>query len=132
MQITPFKFSFPIPTAELMLLLLFRPIYYIIYFFFQRTVFSNYLFSLNIFRYLAAYCIKLCEMIWWISHPSLLRTFGFSVTSTYDSYLPLIFGKFALIWCCFQNIFAHRFLVHWVQRRLHSQAAGFWGWKKSK
>ena len=31
------------------------------------------------------------------SHFSLLRTFGFSATSTYNSYLPLIFGKFALI-----------------------------------
>ena len=30
-------------------------------------------------------------------HSSLLRTFGLSATSTYDSYLPLIFGRFALI-----------------------------------
>ena len=28
--------------------------------------------------------------------PSLLRTFGFSATSTYNSYLPSIFGRFAL------------------------------------
>ena len=30
-------------------------------------------------------------------HSSLLRTFGFSATSTYDSYLPLIFGKISLM-----------------------------------
>ena len=38
----------------------------------------------------AAVQCKLC-------HSSLLRTFGLSATSTYDSYLPLIFGRFALI-----------------------------------
>ena len=38
-----------------------------------------------------------------IMHPSLLRTFGFSEISTYDSYIPLIFGKFALTWWCFQG-----------------------------
>ena len=30
-------------------------------------------------------------------HSSLLSIFGLNATSTYDSYLPLIFGKFALI-----------------------------------
>ena len=30
-------------------------------------------------------------------HSSLLRTFGLNATSPYDSYLPLIFGNFALI-----------------------------------
>ena len=30
-------------------------------------------------------------------HSSLLRTFGLNATSTYDSYLPLTFGEFALI-----------------------------------
>ena len=32
-----------------------------------------------------------------ICHSSLLSVFGLNATSTYDSYLPLIFGKFALI-----------------------------------
>ena len=30
-------------------------------------------------------------------HSSLLSVFGLNATSTYNSYLPLIFGKFALI-----------------------------------
>ena len=46
-------------------------------------------------------------------HSSLLRTFGFSATSTYNSYLPLIFEKFALIWGHFQNIWVCRFWGHW-------------------
>ena len=50
------------------------------------------------------------------SHSSLLRTFGFSVTSTYNSYLPLIFGKFAMIWGHFQNICVSRFWGHWGHR----------------
>ena len=33
----------------------------------------------------------------YLDHSSLLRTFGLNATSTYDSYLPLIFGKFVLI-----------------------------------
>jgi hypothetical protein len=45
-----------------------------------------------------------------IMHPSLLRTFGFSEISTYDSYIPLIFGKFALTWDHFQNICEKPFL----------------------
>ena len=44
------------------------------------------------------------------NHFSLLRTFGLNATSTYDSYLPLIFGKLALIWGQFQNIFSEPFL----------------------
>ena len=32
-----------------------------------------------------------------VAHSSLLSVFGLNATSTYDSYLPLIFGKFALI-----------------------------------
>ena len=32
-----------------------------------------------------------------LSHSSLLSVFGLSATSTYDSYLPLIFGIFGLI-----------------------------------
>ena len=43
-------------------------------------------------------------------HPSLLRTFGFSAISTYDSYLPSIFGRNASIWCYFKNILEGRFL----------------------
>ena len=34
-----------------------------------------------------------------IDHPSLLRTFGFSLTSTYDSYLPLVFAKISKYLC---------------------------------
>ena len=55
-------------------------------------------------------------------HSSLLRTFGLNATSIYDSYLPLIFGKFALIWGHFQNILASRFWDHW----------GRWGQTMSK
>ena len=33
-----------------------------------------------------------------LSHPSLLKTFGFSAISTYDSYIPSIFGTNTLIW----------------------------------
>ena len=33
----------------------------------------------------------------YIIHSSLLSVFGLNATSTYDSYLPLIFGRFALI-----------------------------------
>jgi hypothetical protein len=32
-----------------------------------------------------------------LHHSSLLSVFGLNATSPYDSYLPLIFGKFALI-----------------------------------
>ena len=60
-----------------------------------------------------------------------VRTFGFSATSTYNSYLPLIFGKFPWIWCYFQNICVCRLWGLWGQRRPHGQKAGFWGWKKS-
>ena len=38
------------------------------------------------------------------SHSSLLRTFGLSATSTYDSYLLLTFGTFAMIWGHFWNV----------------------------
>ena len=51
-----------------------------------------------------------------IFHPSLLRTLGFSATSTYNSYLPLIFGKFALIWGHFQNVSVCRFWGRWGRR----------------
>ena len=44
-----------------------------------------------------------------VQNSSLLRTFGLNTTSTYDSYLPLIFGKFVLISGHFQNILASRF-----------------------
>ena len=63
------------------------------------------------------------------NHSSLLRTFGLNATSPYDSYLPLIFGKFALIWGYFQNVCACRFWGHWGQRRPDGQEGGFRGWK---
>ena len=43
---------------------------------------------------------------------SLLRTFGLSTTSTYDSYLPLIFGIFGMIWGHFWNVRKGRFRGH--------------------
>ena len=49
-------------------------------------------------------------------HSSLLSVFGLNATSTYDSYLPLIFGKFALIWGHFQNILTSRFRGRWGRR----------------
>ena len=48
-----------------------------------------------------------------LDHSSLLRTFGLNATSTYDSYLPLIFGKFVLIWGHFQNVSVCRFRGRW-------------------
>ena len=50
------------------------------------------------------------------THSSLLSVFGLNATSTYDSYLPLIFGKFALIWGHFQNILTSRFWGRWGRR----------------
>ena len=47
-----------------------------------------------------------------LEHSSLLRTFGLSATSTYDSYLPSIFGIFALIWGHFWNVRKGRFWGH--------------------
>ena len=49
-------------------------------------------------------------------HPSLLRTFGFSAISTYDSYLPSIFGTNALIWGFFQNFCKANVWSHWGRR----------------
>ena len=43
------------------------------------------------------------------NHSSLLSVFGLNATSTYNSYLPWMFGKFALIWGHFQNILTSRF-----------------------
>ena len=48
-------------------------------------------------------------------HSSLLRTFGFSAISTYDSYLPSIFGKFAIFGGYFQYVCSCRFWGHWGQ-----------------
>ena len=45
-----------------------------------------------------------------MSHSSLLRIFGFSAISNYDSYLPSILGTNALIWDFFQNVWKGRFL----------------------
>ena len=39
-----------------------------------------------------------------LSHPSLLKTFGFSATSPNNSYLPLIFGKNTIFLGYFQNV----------------------------
>ena len=46
-------------------------------------------------------------------HSSLLSVFSLNATSTYDSYLPWIFGKFAMIWGHFQNISTSRFRGRW-------------------
>ena len=51
-----------------------------------------------------------------IFHPSLLRTFGFSATSTYNSYLPLLFGIFGMIWGHFWNVRKGRFRGHGGRR----------------
>ena len=50
------------------------------------------------------------------SHSSLLSVFGLNANSTYKSYLPWIFGKFALIWGHFQNILTSRFRGRWGRR----------------
>ena len=49
-------------------------------------------------------------------HSSLLSVLGLNATSTYDLYLPWIFGKFALIWGHFQNILTSRFRGRWGRR----------------
>ena len=49
-------------------------------------------------------------------HSSLLSVFGLSATSTYDSYLPLIFGIFGLIWGHFWNVRKGRFRGHGGRR----------------
>ena len=50
------------------------------------------------------------------SHSSLLSVFGLSATSTYDSYLPLIFGIFGMIWGHFWNVRKGRFRGHGGRR----------------
>ena len=47
------------------------------------------------------------------NHSSLLRTFGLNATSPNNSYLPLIFRKFALNWGHFQNVSMCRFRGRW-------------------
>ena len=54
----------------------------------------------------------------------LLRTFSFSAISTYNSYLPLIFGTNALVWGYFWNVRKGRFWGHWGQRTIDVE---FWG-----
>ena len=49
-------------------------------------------------------------------HSSLLSVFGLSATSTYDSYLPLIFGIFGMIWGHFWNVRQGRFRGHGGRR----------------
>ena len=52
----------------------------------------------------------------WPIHSSLLSVFGLSATSTYDSYLPLIFGIFGMIWGHFWNVRKGRFRGHGGRR----------------
>ena len=58
-------------------------------------------------------CSEVCSIFQFIEHSSLLRTFGLNATSTNDSYLPLLFGKFALIWGHFQNVSVCHFRGRW-------------------
>ena len=53
---------------------------------------------------------------WRHCHSSLLSVFGLSATSTYDSYLPLIFGIFGMIWGHFWNVRKGRFRGHGGRR----------------
>ena len=57
-------------------------------------------------------------------HPSLLKTWGFSTISTYNSFLPSIFGTNALIWGYFWNVRKGCFWGHWGQRVIKVE---FWG-----
>ena len=52
----------------------------------------------------------------YVTHSSLLSVFGLSATSSYDSYLPLIFGIFGLIWGHFWNVRKGRFRGHGGRR----------------
>ena len=51
-----------------------------------------------------------------VLHFVMLSVFGLNATSPDDSYLPLIFAKFELIWGHFQNILASRFRGRWGRR----------------
>ena len=62
---------------------------------------------------------------WWSMHSSLLRTFGLSAISTYNWYLPSIFGTNALIWGYFWNVRKGRFWGHWGLRSLRLQPRNF-------
>ena len=64
-------------------------------------------------------CSQLFSLIF---HSSLLSVFGLSATSTYDSYLSLIFGIFGTIWGHFWNVRKGRFRGH----------GGRWGQTASK
>ena len=59
-----------------------------------------------------------------VEHSSLLRTFGLSATSTYNSYFPSIFGTNALILGYFQKFWTCRFWGHGGQR---FDVWGHWG-----
>ena len=62
-------------------------------------------------------CLLSIVSTWYISlHSSLLRIFGLSATSTYDSYFPLIFGIIGLIWGHFWNVRKGRFWGHGGRR----------------
>ena len=51
------------------------------------------------------------------AHSSLLTTFGYFAISTYNSYLPPIFGTNTLIWGYFLNVRKDRFRSHSDQNK---------------
>ena len=56
---------------------------------------------------------------------SLLRTFSLSATSTHNLCLQSIFGKNALIWGHFENVWYSRFWGHWGQRTFEVEFLGY-------
>jgi hypothetical protein len=85
----------------------------VIYLIFSRCSVILHCLPLSKYLELTMHCAMLNHCT---GHSSLLRTFGFSATSTYDSYLLLIFGKFALIWGHYKNVLASHFWGHWGRR----------------
>ena len=78
--------------------------------------------SLSYFEYVKVLCFDISKARNYTQgiscqyHSSLLSVFGLSATSTYDSYLPLIFGIFGLIWGHFWNVRKGRFRGHGGRR----------------
>ena len=82
---------------------------------FASSVFESFISFFKALYFLNSWpSCKFFKNVW--PHSSLLSVFGLSATSTYDSYLPLIFGIFGLIWGHFWNVRKGRFRGHGGRR----------------
>ena len=89
-----------------------------------HTYFQSSLLSLPFLSTYHSILMKHNFMFVFVSHPWLLRTFGFSAISIYNSYLIPIFGT-----TYFQNVLSSRFWGHWGQRTFEVK---FWDRPKTK